>query len=121
MKTPNNYAVPEAPDLRTHEAEIEGKKYLFTELNGLQRVTVDIESGIANASEEDKERAAVMWYDFKCYFVAMALEASTKKPWKELLPSLRAQRMETLLAMHDAALIASYGTEEDGSPKDESG
>lgn len=118
-KQSNTGSKLEPPKLRQHRETIDGQALLFTELTGKQAVICDVESGLTNDETKD---SPLTWFEFRCYFIAMSLEAGTGQSYKELLDVVRQHKAETIGQMYRAARSANgeADEEDEDAPKGDS-
>ncbi len=100
---------------------IDGKDYTLTELNGYQRILLDVESKITDVDAKDHSAEAnLAFYNFKCLAIALGLEASTGIGFRDGVESIKTLRLKTVNSLYDQFSPLIFG-EEDPDPENPPG
>lgn len=86
-----------ADELRTAEIHVGKNTHTITELTGLQRFTLDEESCLDEFGPDDSSvEAAKAFFGFKTVALALSLEQSIGKPWREIHEAVKFWRSATV-------------------------
>ncbi len=102
------------PVLQKKTVNANGRDYVLTELNGLQRVKFEALNFSKQFEEMSQGEQVEFWYNYRSSLIAFSLEESAGVGYEELIPQIQKQRPEFIEILYEpAARLSGYWVEPD--------